>query len=313
LIIESDAAGSMLTASMRRGERVTSLGRFPSDPTGLTALRNAAAPGGREIPVWLRPAAVMLEKRLTFPLAAERELGRVLAYEMDRETPFTADEVWWNWHVDTRDKAQGQLTVTLFLLPKANAKAIAAALAESGLEPSVIDAATAAGRRHQIRLDDSVVHRVVLSGKMRALAYACAALALVAVIAPFIKQSILLGQADSRIAELKPQVDEVQQLRRRIESAGMGASQLAMEQAGSADPLKVLAETTQVLPDDTHLTDLSLHKHKLSFSGQSEEAAKLIGLLTADPLFKNPAFTSAVTRVQGSKADAFSIETEVRP
>jgi len=35
--------------------------------------------------------------------------------------------------------------------------------------------------------------------------------------------------------------------------------------------------------------------------------------MTANPLFKNPAFTSAVTRVQGSKADAFSIETEVRP
>ena len=41
LIVESDAAGSMLTASMRRGDRVTVLGRFPSDPTGLTALRNA--------------------------------------------------------------------------------------------------------------------------------------------------------------------------------------------------------------------------------------------------------------------------------
>ena len=77
--------------------------------------------------------------------------------------------------------------------------------------------------------------------------------------------------------------------------------------------LKVLAQATEALPDDTHLTDFALHKHKLNISGQSEEAAKLIGLMTANPLFKNPAFTSAVTRVQGSKADAFSIETEVRP
>ena len=312
LASESDAAGSMLTASMRRGDRATPLGRFPSDPTGLTALRNAAALGGRSIPVWLSPASVMLEKQLSFPLAAERELSRVLAYEMDRETPFTADEVWWNWRVDARDKAQGQLSLTLFLLPKANARAVAAALREAGLEPSVIDAATVTGARHQIRLDDSAVHRIVLSGKTRALAYGCAALAAIAVIAPFVKQAVLLGQVESRIAELKPQIDEVQQLRRRIESAGQGASQLAMEQAGSADPLKVLATTTEILPDDTHLTDLSLHKHKLNFSGQSEEAAKLIGLLTANPLYKNPAFTSAVTRVQNSKADAFSIETEVR-
>jgi general secretion pathway protein L len=313
LIVESDSAGSMLTASMRRGDRVTTLGRFPSDPTGLVALRNAAALGGRPIPVWLRPSAVMLEKQLSFPLVAERELGRVLAYEMDRETPFTADEVWWNWQVDTRDKTSGQLSLTLFLLPKANGQAIVAALAESGLRPSVIDTATAGGQRHQIQLDDTPVHRIVLSGKTRMLAAVCLALAVIALIAPFIRQSLALGHAEARVAELKPQVDEVQQLRRRIESAGQGASALAMEQAGSADPLKVLAETTQVLPDDTHLTDLSLHKHKLSVSGQSEEAAKLIGLLTADPLFKNPAFTSAVTHVQGSKADAFSIDTEVHP
>jgi general secretion pathway protein L len=313
LIVESDSAGSMLTASMRRGDRVTTLGRFPSDPTGLVALRNAAALGGRPIPVWLRPSAVMLEKQLSFPLVAERELGRVLAYEMDRETPFTAEEVWWNWQVDTRDKTSGLLSLTLFLLPKANGQAIVAALAESGLRPSVIDTATAGGHRHQIQLDDTPVHRIVLSGKTRMLAAACLALAVIALIAPFIRQSLALGRAEARVAELKPQVDEVQQLRRRIESAGQGASALAMEQAGSADPLKVLAETTQVLPDDTHLTDLSLHKHKLSVSGQSEEAAKLIGLLTADPLFKNPAFTSAVTHVQGSKGDAFSIDTEVHP
>src|ERR1700759_2769786 len=197
LIVESDAAGSMLTAGMRRGDRVTQLGRFPSDPTGLTALRNAAALGGRPIPVWLSPASVMLEKQLTFPLAAERELGRVLAYEMDRETPFTADEVWWNWHVDARDKALGQLALTLFLLPKANAKAVAAALGEAGLEPSVIDATTVSGARHQIRLDDIAVHRIVLSGKTRTAAYACAALVLIALIAPFIKQAIVLGHVES--------------------------------------------------------------------------------------------------------------------
>jgi general secretion pathway protein L len=313
LIVESDAGGSMLTAYMRRGDRVTTLGRFPSDPTGIDDMRNAAALGGRDIPVWLRPPAIVLEKRLAFPLAAERELGRVLAYEMDRETPFTAEEVWWNWQVDGRDKAQGQLSLTLFLLPKANGQAIVTALAESGLRPTVIDAATAGGGRHQIQLDNSPVHRIVLSGKTRTLAIACASLAVIALVAPFIRQSLALGHVESRIAELKPQVDEVQQLRRRIESSGEGANALAMEQAGSADPLKVLAEATQALPDDTHLTDLALHKHKLSLSGQSEEAAKLIGLISADPLFKNPTFTSAVTRAQGSKLDAFSIDTEVNP
>ena len=97
------------------------------------------------------------------------------------------------------------------------------------------------------------------------------------------------ADAETRIAELKPQVDEVQQLRRRIDSSAIkGGAALAMELAGSADPLKVLAQTTQTLPDNTHLTDFALHSHKLSFSGQSEEAAKLISLMSADPLVQGP-------------------------
>lgn len=313
LVIEPDAGGAMLSAGMRRGDRITPLGRFPSDPTGITALRNAAALGGRPIPVWLRPAsAVMLEKQLSFPLAAERELDRALIYEMDRETPFTADEVWWNWRIDTRDKARGLINLTLFLLPKAAASAIAAALTEADLRPSVIDAVTADGSHHQIQLDDGPVLRIALSGRNRMLAGACLGLAVLALLAPFIRQSLELGHVENRIAELKPQVDEVQQLRRRVDASTQSGAALAMAQAGSADPLKVLAQATQTLPDNTHLTDLSLHGHKLSFSGQSEEAAKLIGLIAADPLFKDPAFTAPVTRVQGSKLEAFSINAEVR-
>jgi len=313
LVVEPDAGGAMLSAAMRRGDRLTPLGRFPSDPTGITALRNAAALGGRPIPVWLRPpSAVMLEKQMSFPLAAERELGRALAYEMDRETPFTADEVWWNWRIDSRDKARGLIGLTLFLLPKAATQAIAAALTESGLRPSVIDAATADGGHHHIYLDDVPVLRIALSGRSRMLAIACLALAVIALIVPFIRQAVALGHAETRIAELKPQVDEVQQLRRRIDSSVKGGAALAMEQAGSVDPLKVLAKTTDILPDNTHLTDLSLHGHKLTFSGQSEEAEKLIGLLSADPLFKDPAFGAPVTKVQGSKLDTFSINSEVR-
>jgi general secretion pathway protein L len=79
------------------------------------------------------------------------------------------------------------------------------------------------------------------------------------------------------------------------------------------DILRVLAKTTEILPDDTHLTDLSLRQRKLSLSGQSAAAAKLIGAIAADPFFKDPAFSAAVTRVQGGKLDAFSINAEIRP
>jgi general secretion pathway protein L len=314
LVLEADERAGTLSAEMRRGERGTPLGRFALDAAGVAAARNAAALGGRAIPISLSlPAASVLEKQLAFPLAAERALRQALAYEMDRETPFTADEVWWDWRVDQRDRAAGQIRLTLFLLPKFAGQEVVSLLEQGGLKPGVIEAPGAGGSRRRIALDSAGVASTAWAGPVRPLALACAALALAAIVVPFARQEIALARVNSRIEALTPQVDAVQSLRRRVETAaGAGAAQ-AMEQAGTADALKVLASTTQILPDDTFLTDLSLRKRKLSIGGQSGGAAKLIGLLAADPVFQNPAFSSAVTRVQGTKLDAFSITAEVRP
>lgn len=314
LIVDPDPGGTTVSAAIQRDRHLTLLGRFALDPAGLAALKETASLSGRPIPVWLRlSAATLLEKRLTFPLAAERELQRALTYEMDRETPFTAEEVWWNWRIDGRDKQRGQLGLTLFLVPKASGQDVKNALARGGLNPSVISVRTAGGQHHQIALNAVSQFGQKQSGPIRPLLVTCLALAAVALIVPFARQSLALHRVDSRIAELQPQVDAVQQLRRRVENAAGGAAALATEQAGGADVLKVLAMTTAILPDDTHLTDFSLHGRKLSMSGQSAGAAKLIGLLATDPFFKDPAFAAAVTRVQGSKLDAFAINAEVRP
>ncbi|MDB5396485.1 MAG: lsdL, partial [Rhodospirillales bacterium] len=313
MIVEPEGGGATLSAAMQRDGRLTPLGRFALDRAGIAALRDAGGFGGRSIPVWLRlPPADLLAKQLTFPVAAERELRRALTYEMDRETPFTADEVWWNWRIDHRDRQRGQLRLTLFLVPKSAGQDVVASLRQGGLNPTAIGAQTAAGHFHRIPLTAEPDAGQARSEWIKPLAIACAALALIAVILPFARQSLALARADARIAELKPRVDAVQQLRRRLDNiAGAGAS-AAMEQAGSVDVLKALAETTRILPDGTHLTDFSLHRRKLALSGQSADAAKLIGLLAGDPFFKDPAFAAAVTRVQGSKLDAFAINAEVR-
>ncbi len=314
MIVEPDPGGETLSAAMQRDERLTLLGRFALEKAGIVALREAAGLGGRPIPVWLRlPSAALLQKRLTLPLAAERELRGALTYEMDRETPFSADEVWWNWRVEDRDRQRGQLALTLFLVPKSAGQEAIATLRQGGLNPTVISIPTGAGQRHQIALVADADARQAQSGWTRPLTAACAVLALAAIVVPFARQSLALAQADNRIAALKPEVETVRQLRRRLDTiAGTGASQ-AMEQIGSADMLKALAEVTRILPDDTHLTDFSLHRRKLSLTGQSADAARLIGLLAGDSYFKDPAFAAAVTHIQNTKLDAFSINAEVRP
>ena len=70
---------------------------------------------------------------------------------------------------------------------------------------------------------------------------------------------------------------------------------------------------TELLPDDTFLSDLSLRQRRLTIGGQSAAAAKLIPGLAADPMFRNPGFTAPVTRSDQLKKDVFSLRAEVAP
>ena len=70
---------------------------------------------------------------------------------------------------------------------------------------------------------------------------------------------------------------------------------------------------TRLLPDDTYLTEAELRQRKVTLTGRSGGAARLIGLLAADGRFRNPAFAAPVTRVETLHAEVFTIVAEVGP
>jgi general secretion pathway protein L len=96
-------------------------------------------------------------------------------------------------------------------------------------------------------------------------------------------------------------------------SGGQGGDVLAAERARLGDALKILAAVTDATPDDTSLSDLTLHERQVSLTGRSADAARLIGLLAAVPALKDPAFSAPLTRIKDSNIDLFSIKMEARP
>jgi len=310
-----DADPPAVELLLRKRGQTSRLGRFTLDGLGTTAAQRAAALAGGPLPIRLRlPPGLLLEKHLSLPLAAERELARVVGYEMDRETPFTADEVYWDSAVEQRDRANGRLKLRLSLVPRAPVQALIAALQVAGLAPTALDAATAPGVFRPIALARGAGQRGLVGARaLPAAAIACAALIVLALAVPFLRQAIELGRVESRIAQLQPTVDEAEALRKRIEGSGAGGDVLTEQRAKMGDVLKVLAAATQILPDDTHLTDFTMRQRKLSLVGQSAGAAKLIGALSQDPTFQNPTFAAPVTRMEGAKVDVFSISAEARP
>src|SRR5437016_1756218 len=126
----SDGVDSV-TIGLRRNGREAPLGRFGLTAADLTGLPRAA---GRMTVLRLGEQQV-LGKTVNLPAAAEHELDQVLSFEMDRETPFKAEELYWNHRIEAIDRQNGRLSVRLMLLPKADLAPLLTALDQAGIRP----------------------------------------------------------------------------------------------------------------------------------------------------------------------------------
>ncbi len=317
LVISADADGAAAELSTRRNGRLASLGRFALDEPGLAraeaalARRGVRQPGRAQATVLLLPAALLLERDVSLPLAAERDPEQVLQFEMDRLTPFDATEVFWTWTLRARDRVRARLHLRVSLVPQAAIRPLLATLSRIGIAPTTLEFATGSGLRRI-----GMAHTHAGRGRRTRLALAaalCASLALAAIVTPFVRQSLAARALDRRIAALAPGVAAAEALRARITREAAGKDVLVAERGRVGDALAAIAAVTDILPDDTYLTDFTLRSRKLVMNGRSAAAARLIGLLSAAPQLREPAFLAPVTRSETGRADLFSIRAELAP
>jgi len=97
----------------------------------------------------LLPADRALRKAVDLPAAAEENLRQVLAFEMDRLTPFSADAVHFDVQVVDRDDETKRLRAGLTVLPRALVDPNVATLRRIGLNPVAVALARAPGDRRR--------------------------------------------------------------------------------------------------------------------------------------------------------------------
>ena len=300
-----------VAVGQRRNGRETPLGHFALGPAGVAELPHAA---GRPIVLRLGEAEV-LGKTRSLPLAAERELKQALTFEMDRETPFRADELYWSHRVAAVDRPNERLSVRLRLVPKASLAPLLAALGQTGIVPDRVEVADGpdAGACLPLFAENGGARRAASRFVLWAATACCAALAIAVVVAPFVRQSTALATLDRQVASGRAAAAEAAGLRREIEQLSQSADLIQSEREKVGRPLEILAAVTRVVPDDSYLTELELLQRKLTLSGRSAAAARLIGDFAANGAFRNPAFAAPVTRIEAVRQEIFTIAAEVGP
>ena len=96
--------------------------------------------------VLLLPDNLVLKRSINMPLAAERELKQAIRFDLDRQTPFNPDEVFFDYQVMERKPDAGQMDIELVVVPKASLEPQLSALSQAGLGVHRIDLQPSSGR-----------------------------------------------------------------------------------------------------------------------------------------------------------------------
>ncbi|MEO1751949.1 PilN domain-containing protein [Thiofaba sp. EF100] len=317
VIIDLEAERLALTKC--HGGEDTPLGVFPFqgrlDAAALDVLRGQVR-RGTEAVIRL-PREQLLCRNLSLPLEAEPNLREVLGYEMDRQTPFRADQVYYDYQVLERRDGDRRLVVQMLVAPQASLAPLLHTLEGQGLVPSMITVAEQGAPYCDIAainlLPASLRRRPAgVWGRVNgALALSALVLLALAAVLPLQRQQVVIEDLEGRLAALAPQVQSAGTMRAAIDEMREELALFVTQKRQSPVAIDVLEEVSRILPDDTWLVRLELHGRRLRLQGFTVEAPALIGLLEASPLLANVTFTSPVVRDPRYGRFQFSIEADV--
>lgn len=261
----------------------------------------------------LLDASGVLSREVSLPSAAEANLAQVLKFEMDRQTPFKASAVYFDWKVLERGGAGGQLRLVLYVAPRAEVDGLIKTLEDRGLELAGVDIREG-GRTLGLNLLPEEQRHASANTKSR-VNYALGAAAVVLLIAVMAFSLYLrdhqVSELEEAIAEVRGEALQVDRIRKQISGASEAAGFLAARRAESPLAVELLADITRILPDDTFLDRLVIGRTSVQMQGKSSNAQQLIELVNESPYMSAASFRGSTRLDARSGLEIFEINAQI--
>lgn len=310
LVIRLDG-DDVIVGSQRNGT-FREVARMTASEAEGGALAGVIAPGtGAHRETVLRlPAACTLRKRLSLPLAARGSVREALALDMDRQTPFEADQVYFDTAIARIDRANGRLDVDLVLAPATVVEDALARLAGFGVTADKVDVdwETAHGPAVNLLAGHA---RPAAATRARRVTQILAVIVLILGVAWLGTAWVELLQAEESVAAAataaRTEAEGARRIQEKIDALERQHQFLARERSDHAIAIAVLDELTRVLPDDTYLTRFTLTGDQIQAVGYSTNASTLIELIEGSPQFENTQFLAALVREPRRSEERFHI------
>jgi general secretion pathway protein L len=258
-----------------------------------------------------------LARLVYLPEAALENLPQVAGFELDRYTPYNAEQVYFS--VTALGKTGlGQVEVLLVLSPKQILDDQLAQLHALGVHPTIIeyqhlqqDYPHLSGQYNLLpehyrpetnRLAQGInwlLNSLLLTLFVGVLAF------------PVWQEKQAVDTLKSQLKAIEKDTRLVDNQQREIEALQAQTQRLIDIKAQTPEPLVVINELTHLLKDDTWLTNFQFVEKHLQIQGQSPTASALISLLEESALFSKVSFVSPLTQDKTTGLERFQISMDV--
>ena len=237
---------------------------------------------------------------------------------MDRQTPFKADQVYFDYRVNVVPGPERNLAIELTVVPRAQLdnELVKIAGIDTSLDGVDCWQKEAGSQRSGLNLlpADRRIKRKNIGLRMNlALAGAAIVLLVTVMLQSLANRQSALDAMTAEVEKAQNDAKQVSQLRKTMQDTIDSANFLSRKKHESPLMVDLLNDLTVRLPDDTYLERLNVdEKNKIELQGLSEDASKLIGLLNKSELLTNPGVQGTIQPDPRTKKDRFNITLEFK-
>jgi general secretion pathway protein L len=259
-----------------------------------------------------------LIKTLNLPLAAQTNIEQVVRYELDRYSPFKADQVYFATRIERIDNEAAQLCVQLLLSPKKILETFYSDCKTLGITPQIVDVENAPSDLQNLHsaynllpthLQPKVKNTArFLTGGLLTLLFL---LSFASLILPVWLEYQGVQEFEAKIAKIEKEVKAVKNLQAEMDTLREETQLLINEKTATPPVVAILNEISALMKDDSWLAYLQYSDGQIQLQGESQAASNLLADLEASDYFANVSFASPVTQDKSSGLERFQITAQV--
>ena len=263
----------------------------------------------------LLPTATVLRRTLALPLAARDNLQQVMAFEIDRQTPFNVAQVYYDVRELPPPAAAGRVNAELVAVTRGTLDPLLELLTALKIPIDAVDLAVGNDRLGVNLLPlERTPRRVRPRLRLNlALAAGCVLLLLLSLGTWLHNRQEALATMQDTVESMRADAQQVSSLRQQLQDNAGAAGFLAERKKKTVSMLSLMQDITARLPDTAWLERFSVdNSGQVGLQGQSVQAAKLLDALKDSALITDASFQGSIQPDPSTGKERFYLTAQLR-